>query len=425
MTYANGTFERTVSEWLHADAERRVPDHLEAVLRLTSVQRQRPAWSSLERWLPMDTTFRPRFFQTPRLGQVVLIGAVILALVAALLLYAGSQQHRLPPPFGPARNGIVLSSGNGDIVQVDPVTLARTTLVGGPTFDFGPDFARDGTKFLFLRGVPPNCGKSDCGLYLMSANADGSGVRQLTPEGMPQLDWADWSPDGSKIAFLTTDPKGSGRVLAVVNADGTDLRIDIVGRPLYPAGWLPPNGDEIVFRSDVPPYGIFAVHLDGTGIRPLSTRPAHSDNDYQTLAVSQDGRLVAYRDDGDAGGFQEHILDLGTGGDRILPGQKGQLGGNFSPDGTKIAYLRGVDPDQIELVVAPVDGSSTGIVLGKPAPWGPDGPTIGYSWTADGTAILANYDSEQVARLVPIDGSTPIDIDHGRLALPTNQRLAP
>jgi Tol biopolymer transport system component len=430
MTYANETFERRVRDWLHADAEHRVPDHLDAVLRLTSVQRQRPAWSSLERWLPMDTTFRPRLFQTPRFSQLLLVGAVILALVAALILYAGTQQHRLPPPFGPARNGIVLSSGNGDIVEVDPATLARTTLVGGPTFDFGPGFSRDGTKLSFVRTAPSDCGKPDCGLYLMVANLDGSDVRQLTP-GMPQLDWADWSPDGSKFAFLTSNPNGPGRVLAVVNADGSDLKIDTVGRPLYPAGWLPPNGDEIVIRGDHakprdPAVGIYAVHLDGTGLRPLTTRPAHSDDDYQNVSVSQDGRLIAYRDDGDSGGFQEHILDLSTGVDRILPGPKGQSGGIFSPDGTKIAYLRGVDPDQIQLVVAPVDGSSTGILLGKAAAWGADGPTINnYSWTADGTAILANYDSEKVARLLPIDGSTPIDLDHGDLALPAMQRLAP
>ncbi len=80
-------------------------------------------------------------------------------------------------------------------------------LVSGPTFDFGPNFSRDGTKFLFLRGAPSDCGKADCGLYLMAANADGTDVRQLTP-GMPSLDWADWSPDGSKVAFLTADPRG-------------------------------------------------------------------------------------------------------------------------------------------------------------------------------------------------------------------------
>src|SRR6185312_10907612 len=104
---------------------------------------------------------------------------LILALLAALLVYAGSLQHRLPPPFGPARNGIVLSSGDGDIVQIDPATLARHTVVGGPTFDFGPGFSPDGTKLLFLRVAPSDCGKPDCGLYLMAAKADGSDVRQL------------------------------------------------------------------------------------------------------------------------------------------------------------------------------------------------------------------------------------------------------
>jgi Tol biopolymer transport system component len=158
----------------------------------------------------------------------------------------------------------------------------------------------------------------------------------------------------------------------------------------------------------------------------LTTRPAHSDNDYQTVSISQDGNLIAYRDDGDPRGFQQHILDLRTGEDRILPGPRTQLGGGFSPDGTKIVYLRGVSGDQIRLVVAPVDGSSIGVLLGPAAPWGPDGPTINnYGWNADGTGILANYDDAKVARLLPIDGSTPIDLDHGDLALPAIQRLAP
>lgn len=196
MTYANDTFERRVRDWLHADAEHRMPDHLEAVLRRTSVERQRPAWSSLERWLPVDTTFRPRFFQTPRLSQVLLVGAIILALVGALLLYAGTHQPKLPPPFGPARNGITLSSGNGDIVRIDPTTHTRTILIGGPTFDFGPGFSRDGTKVSFLRGTS-DCGKPDCGLALMVAQADGSGLHAVTP-GWQSMDWADWSPDGTR-----------------------------------------------------------------------------------------------------------------------------------------------------------------------------------------------------------------------------------
>jgi Tol biopolymer transport system component len=427
---ATDPFERDVRAWLHADAKGRVPDHLAAVLAQTSSMRQRPAWSSLERWLPVDTTFRPRLFQTPRLSQALVVAALILGLLAALLLYAGSQQHRLPPPFGPARNGIIISSGNGDIVKVDPGTHTRTTIVGGPTFDFGPGFSRDGTKILFLRGTS-DCGQPSCGLSLMVANVDGSGVKAVTP-AWQSMDWADWSPDGSRIAFLTANQHGTGRVLGIVNADGSDLKVDIVGRSVYPAGWLPPNGDEILFRGEQinpvadPVLGIYAIHPDGTGERRLTTRPPENDGDFQEVGVSQDGRLISYRDAGLEGGFQVHIIDVASGADSILPGPKHQLGAVFSPDGTKIAYLRNVNGDLYQLVVAPLDGSSPGTLLGKPAAWGPDGPTINnYSWTPDSTALLVNYEAEQVARLVPIDGSPPIDLDHGNLALVTMQRLAP
>ena len=62
----NDVFGRNLSTWLHEDAEHHVPDHLAEVLQRTAVTRQRPAWSSLERWLPMDTTLRPRLVTAAR-----------------------------------------------------------------------------------------------------------------------------------------------------------------------------------------------------------------------------------------------------------------------------------------------------------------------------------------------------------------------
>ena len=432
MTYVNGAFERTVSEWLHADAEHRVPDHLDAVLRLTSVQRQRPAWSSLERWLPMDTTFRPRLFQTPRLSQVLLVGAVILALVGALLLYAGSHQQHLPPPYGLARDGVLASSADGDIFTVDPTTGQRHDLVVGPTFDFGPYFSRDGTRFTFLRVAPSDCGTSDCGLILAVANADGSGIRELTP-GLPALDWTDWSPDGRQIAFDSIDARGTGHVLQVVNVDGSDLRTLPTGRPVHEMSWLPPDGREIVFRGEHltatdPPPGIFAIRPDGTGLHELSTRPATDENDYQTVTVSPDGSRLLYRDAEPDQPFHVHVLDLANGMDVVLPqpADTAYLSGMFSPDGRSVALLRVGSDSQVRIVVAPLDRSSTGVVIGPPEPFVQGGEGINnWSWSPDGTAILANYDSDKTARLIPLDGSPVIDVAHGELALAGYQRLAP
>ena len=55
MTLNDG-FERTVSDWLDEQAGHGMPGYLDETLARTTRTRQRPAWSSLERWLPVDLT---------------------------------------------------------------------------------------------------------------------------------------------------------------------------------------------------------------------------------------------------------------------------------------------------------------------------------------------------------------------------------
>jgi len=426
------TFDPTISDWLHADAEHRVPEHLDAVLRRTRTERQRPAWSSLERWLPLDTILRARGVLGPQPRRIALVIALLIALAGLVIVAVGSRSTRLPAPFGPARNGILMSSQDGDIFAVDPLTARQSPVITGPAFDFGATFSRDGTKFIFLRGSPSGCGKQDCGLILMVANADGSGARALTP-GLPALDWQDRSPDGTQVAIAVGAPDGNGHVIDVVNVDGSGMRTLDVGRPAHELSWLPPDGREIVFRGEQlqasdPLSGIFAVHPDGTQLHPISTRPPDDSHDYQAIAVSPDGTLVAYQSSGPAVLYQVHILTIATGNDRVLPHlpKTAQMGAIFSPDGQKVAYLRADSDSLVQLVVAPLDGSGTGIALGPRAPLGSDGPTINnYSWSPDGTALLANYDADKKALLLPVDGSPPSELAHGELALPAYQRLGP
>jgi WD40 repeat protein len=425
----NDRFELAMSDWLHEDAARRVADHLDEVLRLTRAERQRPAWSSLERWLPMDTTFRPRFFNLPQAGRLVLLAALVIALLGLLVFTIGSRQQRLPPPFGPARNGQLLSGADGDIYAIDPVTAKRTAVISGSEFDFGAMFSRDGTRFTFVRGAPSDCGKPDCGLILMVANADGSGVHALTA-GTPGLDWQDWSPNGTQIAILAQVPGVTGHVIQVVNVDGSGNKTLDVGRPAHEISWMPPDGGEILFRGEQlsptdPPPGILAVRLDDQRVRPISTRPATDANDYQNVAVSPDGSLVTYS----AGErYQVHILSLQNGNDRVLPqpDRDAQFGAVFSPDGRMVAYVRFYPNNTEQMVVAPTDGSGTGVAVGPRVPFVQGGEAINnYTWSPDGTAILANYDADKTARLLPIDGSPAVDLIHGEMALPGYQRLAP
>ena len=417
-------FDRHVSDWLHADAEHRVPEHLDAVLRRTRTERQRPAWSSLERWLPVDISRHRSVFSQPTFGRTLAFLAVLALLIAAIVAFAVGSHRQLPAPFGLAHNGALLASANGDIFSIDPRTGADSPLITDTNEDFGPLFSRDGTKFLFLRA-------GNGGLKLVVANADGTGVREITP-AVDGLDQVDWSPDSSRIAFLSGS---NGRhVINIVNTDGTGLKTLDVGRPANQVNWLPPDGQRIIFRGEQllpsdPPSGIFSIRPDGTDLRPISARPALDKNDYQDLAISPDGTLIAYRDVALEGRFRVRLLDLRTGGDRDLWEPADALGSGgpvFSPDGRSVLYLRWYADNSTQLVLAPLDGSQTDIALGPHGPLGQDGPTINnYAFTPDGTAVIANYDSEKVERLLPIDGSPASVLIRGDLAVAAYQRLAP
>ena len=97
MTLHDG-FDRTVSDWLDDQAGHGMPSYLDEILVQTTRTRQRPWWSSPERWLPVQST--ARFAQAPRMAWLLVILGLVLALGTAILI-AGSPKP-LPSPFGPA-----------------------------------------------------------------------------------------------------------------------------------------------------------------------------------------------------------------------------------------------------------------------------------------------------------------------------------
>ena len=100
MTLNDG-FDRTVSDWLDEQAGHGAPGYLDEVLTRTTRTRQRPWWSSLERWLPVQST--ARFAQVPRMAWLLVVLGLVVALGTAILV-VGSPR-RPPSPFGPAPRG--------------------------------------------------------------------------------------------------------------------------------------------------------------------------------------------------------------------------------------------------------------------------------------------------------------------------------
>jgi Tol biopolymer transport system component len=387
-------FDRTVAEWLHDDAEHHLPDHLADVLARTSRTRQRPWWSSPERWLPMHMTLR--LAPVPRVVWMLVILALILALTVVALT-VGSRP-RLPSPFGPRAHGTVLyAATDGDIYALDTATNQARPLITGPAIDRDPSYSPDGTRFIFNRQE-----SESASAITMIANADASDVRvlyQLT--GGPGL--PEWSPNGDRV--LVIGDVGGSQGLFTIALDGTLATVFAAPATSFisEAHWLP-NGQEIVFLVGTyqgpVPVGLYAIRADGTGmhqiIAPVAPGPAQ-------LAVAPDGTRLAYSLV-DAGRTQIHIVNLDTNKDAVVAfaGDAADRHPQWSPDGRSLVFERSTG-DSYHLAVAAAEGGPV-VELGPARPINTGGAQAQFS--SDGTKVLARYQADRSSWILdPTDGS--------------------
>ena len=96
--------------------------------------------------------------------------------------------------------------------------------------DNSPTYTRSGAKIAFERAIGPLTGDNAASVAILTMNADGSGLKQLTQRKNPTSSedhMPSWSPDGKRIAFQrhnTTAQPASASAIYVMNADGTRLR---------------------------------------------------------------------------------------------------------------------------------------------------------------------------------------------------------
>ncbi|MCY7417811.1 MAG: hypothetical protein LH650_04815 [Chloroflexi bacterium] len=174
------SFERRVTTAYAEVAPTREPDGLFlSIVSTTSRTRPRPRWLALMKEPPMRMHSRvaagsPTF-------RLVTIFALNLALVPALAgaVVAGASllpTTPLPEPFGPARNGSLVFAKGGDIWIASADGSDPKAIITGPEREFSAWFSHHGTRMAFGRGP-------EAGHAVMTANADGTDVRELLPVG--------------------------------------------------------------------------------------------------------------------------------------------------------------------------------------------------------------------------------------------------
>src|SRR5206468_679740 len=146
--------------------------------------------------------------------------AAVLAL-AALATVVGSARATYPG----ATNGRIAFGinvgGNTDVYTARPDGQGLRRLTTHPGFDACAAYSPDGRRIAY-----------------------GSGQTQLTFASQPKDQVPDWSPDGSKIAYLAdthgiADMGNSWGDIWVMNADGSNQHAITSGATYYGTAWSP------------------------------------------------------------------------------------------------------------------------------------------------------------------------------------------
>jgi Tol biopolymer transport system component len=274
-----------------------------------------------------------------------------------------SQDEPTPTPMSPEvprGNGRIAFVANVDdvddkweIYTINPDGSDLLQLTYNTAYDFFPAWSPDGTQIAFVR---------DGDLYLM--NADGA-EQQILLDTLNASEPA-WSPDGEKIAFADTSATFTD-IFILDLSSMTTTNVTNTPDELDDSPTWSPDGNRIAFASSGshpvpraidgdPRLDIFTISSDGTNRTEISLSLTYLGD----LNWTNDEEIIF-----SARYFTVSIFSVPVSGGEITriseADAEESYGPTLSPDGQKVAFLRGN-----QILTMDTDGSNVEILADFP-----------------------------------------------------------
>lgn len=294
-------------------------------------------------------------------------------------------------------NDIMTDRARSTIWLVDVASGAQTPLIAGPGTHLSPRWSPDGARLAYVSTLEG--GAPQLFVRWMAPGANQGATARIT--GLPDSPSSiTWSPDGRQIAYVMAVP-------------GEGLKLGSAPPRPEGANWAPPLEiiDRVTYRADGEGYikpgfdHVFVVPADGGAPRQLTFGTVY---DGGPLSWSADGRTLVFAAvrtaDWERAPVNSEIyaLDIATGTLTALTSRDGpDQAPRISPDGRMIAYLGFDDArrayEDTELYVMNRDGSGARSLTADLHRSIDD-----MAWSADGRSLYASYADHGVTRVVRI-----------------------
>ena len=252
-----------------------------------------------------------------------LIAAAVVVLAMGFLLYRVVSNR--------ATTGNASATAASTRMRIVPLTN-----LPGRVHD--PAFSPDGEKIAFIwNGENPVMGD----LYVQLVG--GERPLRLTHTVSGYICCADWSPDGREIAFGRCDDHGGG-VYIVPALGGPERKLTDVICPFGDAGypkWIANGKMLLLADSCVPegPRGLVVFSLETGEKRCLTAPPLYSEWGDCELAVSPDGKTVAFQRNTTIGSAKIYTVAISGGNPRqVTPEGWASWNPMWSSDGQHIIF---------------------------------------------------------------------------------------